>query len=121
MFWAFGSQADTRSVIEPQTAPFGLLLGNLKPLPPPDPLNPLGIHVPAFGSQQCRDPAIAITTILTGQPNDIRRQGIFIRPAVWHLTLGRAMLTDDPTGAALRHLQLRLQVIDATPAAGRAQ
>ena len=116
----FSSEADAGSVVEPQTAPFGVLVGDLQPLPLPDALNPLGIHMPAFGSQERRDPAIAIAAILTGQPDDIRPQGLSIRPAVRHLALRRAVLTDHATGAAFRHRQLRLHVVNAMPAAGGA-
>jgi hypothetical protein len=34
-------ESDTRSIIEPQTTPLWLLLGNLEPLLPPDPLDTL--------------------------------------------------------------------------------
>src|ERR1700675_3926813 len=40
----FRPQPDARSVMQPQTTAFGLLLGNLQPLAPPDALNPLGIY-----------------------------------------------------------------------------
>ena len=43
----FRAQPDTRAVREPQTAAFGLLLGNLQPLTPPDPLDPLVVDGPA--------------------------------------------------------------------------
>ena len=42
----FRPQSDARPVIEPQTAAFGLLLGNLQPLAPPNPLDPLVIDLP---------------------------------------------------------------------------
>ena len=37
-------QTDAGSVVEPQPAPFRLLLWDLQPLPPPDALDPLGVH-----------------------------------------------------------------------------
>jgi len=41
--------------------------------------------------------------------------------AAWkHLALGQAVLADHRTGASLKHLQVFLQMIDTTPAAGGA-
>src|SRR5215211_931895 len=36
-----GPEADARSIRQPEPSSFGLLLGNLQPLTPPDPLDPL--------------------------------------------------------------------------------
>jgi len=41
--WA---EPDTRAIIEPKTAPFGLLLRYFEPLPSPNPLDPLYIDAP---------------------------------------------------------------------------
>ena len=60
-------QTDAGSVVGPQPAPFRLLLWELQPLPPPDALDPLGVHVPTFGPEQGSDPPIAISAILAGQ------------------------------------------------------
>ena len=38
------------------------------------PLNPLHVHALAFRPEPGRDPAIAVTAILTGQVNDSSRQ-----------------------------------------------
>ena len=48
-------QTDAGSVVEPQPAPFRLLLWDLQPLPPPDALDPLGVgggfhDVPSAGA-----------------------------------------------------------------------
>src|SRR6266545_1403286 len=53
-------KTDARSVMEPQTTAFGLLLGNLQPLTPPDPLNPLVVDLPPRPAQELRDLAIAV-------------------------------------------------------------
>ena len=63
----------------------------------------------------------AIPAILTGQADDVRRQGIFIRSALRALSLCRAMLTDRGTSAPLGHFQPGLQMIDTGTAAGGAQ
>lgn len=116
-----GPKPDTGAVVEPQTAPLRLFPGDLEPLPPPDALDTLGVHMPAFGTQQRRDPAIAVTTITAGQPDDIPGQGSLIRTATRRPALGRAVLADHQTGTPFRHLELAPQVIDTAPATGGAQ
>ena len=49
---------------QPQTAAPGLLLRDLQPLAAPDPLGPLGVHMPAVCSQQCRDPVTAVAAMM---------------------------------------------------------
>ena len=41
-----GTEPDARPIVEPQTAPFGLLLRHLKVFPLPDPLHTLVVHMP---------------------------------------------------------------------------
>ena len=81
-------QTDAGSVVEPQPAPFRLLLWDLQPLPPPDALDPLGVHVPTFGPEQGSDPPMAISAILAGQADDRGRECLFIIPATGSLALG---------------------------------
>ena len=64
--------------MKPQPAPLRLFLWNLKPLLPPDALYPLVIDPPAQPSQKGRDPTITVATILTGQPDNVRCQGLLI-------------------------------------------
>ena len=58
-------QADARPVREPKTASFGLLVGDLQSLAPPDPFHPAVDDRPASLAQQGRDLATAISAILT--------------------------------------------------------
>ena len=67
---------------------FALLLWDLQPLPPPDALDPLGVHVPTFGPEQGSDPPIAISAILAGQADDRGRECLFIIPTTGSLALG---------------------------------
>ncbi len=67
-------QSDAGSVIEPEPAALGLFGWNLQPLPSPDALNPLVVHMPALGSEQRRDPPIAVTAIEARQSDDCGRQ-----------------------------------------------
>jgi hypothetical protein len=41
-------EADTRAIIEPQTTPLRLLMGNFETLLPPDPLDPLVVDPKTF-------------------------------------------------------------------------
>ena len=67
MVWVLRPQPDAGAVVEPEPAPLRLLLRNLQPLPPPDPLDPLAVHHPAGVPQQRRDPAIAVAAVLGGE------------------------------------------------------
>jgi len=73
-----GLETDAEPVIQPKTSSLWLLLGNLQPLTPPDPPNPLGVHMPAPRTQERSHTPIAITAIRRGQSNDFPCQGIFV-------------------------------------------
>ena len=45
-------EPDTRSIVEPQTSSFGLLLRNLQPLLTPDTFHPLMANLPTLSSEQ---------------------------------------------------------------------
>ena len=114
-------QPDAGAVSEPETAPLGLLPGDLQPLPPPDPLDPLGVDPPALGPERRRDPAIAISTVLCGEPDDGLCEALLILSGHRAFALGRAVLAHHTAGSALRNLKLVLQMLHATPATGGAQ
>jgi len=97
-----------------------LLLGNLQPLTPPDPLDPLVIDDPAcLVPQHPRNLAIAVAAILSGQRDDVGGQPILVCKAPRYLALRRAMLAERRTGAALGYVRLTLHMLDAsTPACG---
>ena len=69
-----------------------MLPGDLQPLPPPDPLDTLGIDLPALGPEQRRGPAIAIATVLHGEVYDGRSEGLLILSLHGTLALRRAVL-----------------------------
>lgn len=91
-------QPDTVSVIEPKPATLGPFLWHLRPLPSPDALDTLVVHVTALRSQQGRKPPIAIAFVLAGQSDDCGRQGIVIPAPDSSVALGRARLSQDPAG-----------------------
>ena len=47
MVGSLGPQTDTGAVIAPEPLPFRLYAEHFKPLPAPDPLDPLVVHQPA--------------------------------------------------------------------------
>jgi hypothetical protein len=63
---AFGPQPDARAVTQPQAGALRLPGGDLQPLAPPDPLDPLVVDQPAGPAQQLGDLAIAVPAILPG-------------------------------------------------------
>ena len=101
MVGIFRPQPDARSVIEPEPASLRLLLRNLQPLPPPDPLDPFDVHHPAGIPQHGCDPPIAITAVLGGERDDAGGQGRFIIRDRRNLALCGSMLTKNPARKAL--------------------
>ena len=60
------AQPDARAVRQPEPAALRLPRRHFEPLPPPDPLDPLGVHQPAGRAQQGCDAPIAVATITGG-------------------------------------------------------
>jgi hypothetical protein len=120
MVRVFRPQPDARSIIEPEPASLGLLLRNLEPLPPPDPLDAFVVHHPPGVPQHGCDPSIAITAVLGGERDDVGGQSRLIIPHRWNLALGGSMLAKNPTRKALRHTMLGNNMIHTGTAAGGA-
>jgi len=96
-----GAQTDAGPVRKPETAALRLLLRDLEPFAPPDPLDPLVVDQPARPARQLGDLAVAVAAILTGQLDDVGRQPLLVGPALRRAALRRAVLTERRTGAAL--------------------
>src|SRR5262249_40553117 len=92
----FGSEADARSVTQPQPGALGLPGGDLQPLVSPDPLDPLVVDQPTGPAQQFGD--LAIAAVLPGQLDDVGSQPRFILTALRVLALPRVMLAERRTG-----------------------
>jgi len=120
MIGPLGSETDARSVIEPQTAAFGLLLWHFQPFPAPDPIDSLDADAPAFLDQQLADPPIAVTAILLGEPHDRLGERSLVVADLRVPALRRARLPDDSARATLRDGKLRAHVVDACSLPGRA-
>lgn len=117
----FRSQSDTGPVIEPEPALLSLLLRDFQPLTPPDPFDTLMVHLPASVPEQRSHASVAITTILTRQFDDVLGQSGFIGTPLWNLALGRTVLAERAAGAALGNPKRLPHMVDAFPAARRAQ
>ncbi len=98
LVWA---QAHTRSIVEPETAPFWLFLWHFQPFPPPDAIDPLDVDMPTSGNKHLADAAIAVAAVLRGQPDDIGRQGGLVIANLEMPSLRRARLTNDQARATL--------------------
>jgi hypothetical protein len=68
------------AVIKPQTASFGLLLWDLKPLLTPYALYAFMIDLPAVSSQKSCNTTVAVPTILTGKSDNFRPEDFFLAP-----------------------------------------
>ena len=113
-------QTDARAIAQPEPASLWLLLWDLEPFSTPDPLDAFDVHRPAFALQQCSDPAVTVSAVLAGKPNDVGGQRLFVSPAGRHLALGRAVLAENPACHAFRHAKLCYDMLDALTTAGRA-
>jgi hypothetical protein len=94
--------------------------GNLQPLSPPDPLDPLVVdHPPRRRPQQLRDLAIAVAAILAGERDDIGREPFLVVSTLGRFTLRRAMLTERRARTTLGYLEFAPNVLDdGTPTRG---
>ena len=121
MVAVLGPEPNAGAVIEPQPGPLGLLAGNLEPLPTPDPLHALVVHIPARVSEQARDPAVAIAAILGSQVEDSPCQGSLVITLDQHPALGGSGLPDHLASPTFRDMKGRCDMADRLPAPFGAQ
>ena len=119
--WAFWPQPDARPIIQPDSSFFGLFLRDFQPLLPPDPFDPLMVHMTAAVVQHPGDHAISIAPELSRQLNDVISQLLFVRQATGNLALRGTMLPEGAASPALRHAKGLPHMIYALTTAGRAQ
>jgi hypothetical protein len=113
-------ESDTGPIIEPQTTPLRLLLGNLQSLLTPDAFNTLVIHLPAFSPQKDCNSTITITPVCAGKPDNFSPEQRFIVCHNGTMSLGRSGLANHSTGTTLRYAKFAPQVFNALPAPGGA-
>jgi hypothetical protein len=75
-----GPEADTGTVIQPEPGPFGLFVEYFEPLPAPDPLHTLMVHMPTLVFEKGRDPPISIAAIFSGEIKDEPCQSLLVVP-----------------------------------------
>ena len=78
MIGSLWPEPDSGPVIQPQPTLLWLLLRYFKPLTPPDPFNPLMVHIPADLVQQSCHATVAVTAIGASQFNDVCCQTGFV-------------------------------------------
>ena len=78
-----------------------MFVGDFEPLASPDPLDPFVVDEPAGLLEQPGDLAIAVAAVLSGQRDGIGGEPLFVITAPRYLALGRAVLPERRTGAAL--------------------
>lgn len=114
------SQPYARAVIQPETAAFWLFHRHFQPLPSPDAVNPLLVHMPAVIPEQSCDPAVAVPAEPFGQSGDRRCQGILVVSTDVRLALGRAVLADHTASPAFGDAKPFHHVIDCSTTTRRA-
>jgi hypothetical protein len=72
-----GPEPHTRTIVEPKTSSFGLLLGNFQPLLTPDAFHPLMIDLPTLSSEESCNPAITVAPILLGKADNSFSKRLF--------------------------------------------
>ena len=98
-------QPDARPIVQPEPSLLGLFLRDFQPLLPPDPFDPLMVHMPAAVVQHPGNHPISIAPKLSRQLNDVIGKLFFVRQATGYLALRGTMLTDGAAGTALRYGQ----------------
>ena len=97
-----GTQPNAESVVQPQSA----FHCHFQPLPPPQALDSLVIHLPSGIAQHGRNPAIAIVTMLSSHLNHVGDQPILLSPPLQQLALCRTMVAQHLAGPTLGNPQL---------------
>ena len=91
-------QTHTGAVIEPQSSSPWLLRRHLQPFPPPYPLDPLVVHIPAAMLQKGGDPTVAVPAELTGQIHDLPGQRLLIFHGTRLIALRGPGMSQHPAG-----------------------
>ena len=115
------SEPDTRTIVQPQSPSFRLLLRHLQSLVPPDPLYPLVVHLPAFVMQKTGDPPVPIASVLGGQPHDPVCELILLVRNSHAVPLRRTVLSQSPACPSFGYVKRRAHRDDRLPPFRRAQ
>ena len=113
MVGMFRPKPDAGVLVAPEPAALGLLVRNLQPLAPPDPLDPFDVHHPAGSMQHRRDATIAVAAILDGERDDVGGQRRFIIRCRRDLALRGSMLAQNPARPSFGHAKFGNHMIHA--------
>jgi len=94
-------KSDAGTIVEPEPTLLRLLHWHLKPLTPPQSLDPPVTDRPPRLSQQGGDPSVAVTPVLSRQRDHVGDQTFFVFPAPRNMPLGRSVLAEDAASPAL--------------------
>ena len=104
-------QADDRTVLVIEPSALLVPLRKLQPFFAPEPFHLLVVDLPAFDAQEFRYLAIAVPTVLLGQPDQSQPQRIII-PLGRLVLQGASRQTDHPACPSLRRRELLARVND---------
>lgn len=120
MTFMLRSQPHTGTVVKPEPAALWLPLWDFKPFAPPDPFHSLNVDSPSVATEQSRNPAVAISTILLRQADNSGCQMRFIEGHNLRLTLCGTVLAENMTRTALGYAEHIAYMVNGQPTARRA-
>ena len=91
---------NARSVIESEPTSHWLFHGNLEPLTAPQTFDLFVVQLPSRIYQHGYDPTITVTPLLTGPFGHVLNQTLLIVSGLRNIAVRRAILLQDPAGAA---------------------
>ena len=109
-------ETNARSVIEPEPTSHWLFHGNLEPLTKPQTFDLFVVHVPSRIYQHACDPTINVTPILTGPFDHVLNQTLLIVSGLRNIAVRRAMLLQNPAGAAFGNIEPTPHQVDTVVA-----
>ena len=109
-------ETNARSVIEPEPTSHWLFHGNLEPLTAPQTFDLFVVQVPSRIYQHVYDPTINVTPILTGPFDHVLNQTLLIISGLRNIAVRRAMLLQNPAGAAFGNIEPTPHQVDTVAA-----
>ena len=103
-------ETNARSVIEPEPTSHWLTHRNLEPLTAPQTFDLFVAQVPSRIYQHGYDPTINVTPVLTGPFDHVLNQTLLIVSGLRNIAVRRAMLLQDPAGAAVGNTKPTLRI-----------
>lgn len=112
---------NARSVVEPEPAPFRLLLRDFESFATPDSLNSLVIDTPTSIVQKSGDPSVSVPAKLARKLEDLRHQVSLEWAFPRSTTLSRSGLAKNSAGTTLGNVESSLDALDNFPSSTRAR